>query len=700
MSNANSVTALPDPIPVTRGQGGFSEQSVTTLTQRGMDTESAHRAGMKPALAVADLPEELAANPYAADALPGILIPWRDVTSGEAVWQFRPDAPLDNPDGDPVKYVFGRGVSIPVGLVRQGTDPTGTVLLVEGTFQSIMAARYADPTVTVLSIAGCWNFSHDGIPNALPLVAGRKVVVILDADAASNHQVFSAGMRLKAVGEAEGATEVSFARIPASGSTGLDDMLSNRPPDTRASYLETLIRSAKAKPADRVPEKKKEKKRADTSYRDLNDDLMVAQLATDLLDRFPALVTQEGAVAFYQRGYYASDLDALPRHLFALMGDYHRSGHVETVRQALVALLYDAGRIAPERPSQPLVCVRNGMLDLRTGQLLDHDPGYLALRFIDVDYDPDCPTPLYDAWCEKLGITDQRDDLEEITSLMLDPSATPNRCLFLYGPTRTGKGTWLRMMKAVVGAASTSAVSLHDLADDKFSAAQIYGKALNSAGDLSAREVTDIEKFKLMLGEDPIHANRKYGRQFTFTNQALFAFSANEIPAVNDPGGGFLNKVKPFRFAKSFQGQETPLIEQGMIADELPGILARWVTAWQRLKARGHYLETAPDVVEEFEQATDQVRAFVAEKVVIHQTTATVLPDNQCSTIRDAYRSYKAWADETGRRPLGERNFSKKLKAIRGVVDVRTASTKAAAVNVTVVNGTKPHLSIAKAPIA
>ena len=69
------------------------------------------------------------------------------------------------------------------------------------------------------------------------------------------------------------------------------------------------------------------------------------------------------------------------------------------------------------------------------------------------------------------------------------------------------------------------------------------------AADLSARHVRDLTWFKLMTGEDLVRGNRKYGNDFHFVNQALFAFSANELPTVGKSSRTYVERIKPFRSA-------------------------------------------------------------------------------------------------------------------------------------------------------
>src|SRR5690606_17453600 len=134
--------------------------------------------------------------------------------------------------------------------------------------------------------------------------------------------------------------------------------------------------------------------------------------------------------------------------------------------------------------------------------------------------------------------------------------------------------------------------------------ANLYGKMVNICADLSSAHLTDTSLFKQLTGADTVHANRKYGHQFEFTNTALFAFSANRIPTVNETSSAYLERIKPFSFPHSFAGRENPDLEAALM-EELPGILVRLVEAWRRRKERGGYLPTDADTLRAFETGSD-----------------------------------------------------------------------------------------------
>lgn len=399
----------------------------------------------------------------------------------------------------------------------------------------------------------------------------------------------------------------------------------------------------------------------------------------------PFAITSEGSIAVYRNGVYRPDRVAFKSAAVDLLEHRYRSGHLQTLIDVAEARAFRAGLRIPDHMNQPLLNCANGLVDLRTGELLDHSPEYLMTSQIPVMYDPWAECPTYDQWIKEV-VPDQIDDLEEATATMLDPSRTPTKAVFLNGPSRSGKSTFLRLMQAVVGSPNLSAVTLHKLAIDRFAAANIAGKMLNCAADLSAEHVEDLSTFKMMTGQDPIQGDRKYGQQFSFINRALFAFSANEPPTVSESSRAYMERIKPFRFPNSFAGHEDHSIEERMLAEELPGILARWVRAHQRYRERGGYMPTDGVVQADFEAKSDRARQFLDDACTVWAVSSDgravsegmELPGDRCSTIRDVHAAFQTWAAEQGGRGMGQRSFSARLTSMNDVFNVRGPGRKRA----------------------
>lgn len=606
----------------------------------------------------------------------GILFPWTG-PGADPQYQLKPDRPQQDADGRLAKYVQPKGTRLPFNRLRDD-GPDSPVVIVEGTKQAYAVLSWAPSQYAVYGISGARTWS--GLD--LAWTEDRDVLVLFDGDVTTNRDVYDAAVALREALEIEGARSVAFVRTSARDKDGVDDVLARTDPDRRRSLLSRWLASAKASPG-KAPARK-------AANRFMGKDgLMVRALAEDILNAQPAALTAEGRVALYANGVFSSGaagqggmaiLEAVESRLM----DQHRSTHLTSAEQAVKAALYRSGKILPETTDQPLVNFANGMLDLRTGTLSAHDPAYLSRTQHPVPYDPEAACPVYEAWLREV-IPEQADALEEIAGSMFDPSRTPAKVLFAFGPSHSGKSTFIRLLLALAGPGNSSAVTLHQLSENRFAAANVYGMALNAASDLSSRDVADLSAFKMMTGEDPIQADRKYGQQFTFTSRALFAFSANDLPAVSEASRAYINRIAPFHFNRSFEGREDPGLE-AKIREELPGIARRWVWAYAAYLARGKHLPSAAGVQQLFERRSDRVQDWISANFRTHEVGGGELPevgDDLGTPGIELYARFKLWAEQQGGKPLGRNKLYDRLTSAEGVRRVRVGPRRQQGFNIT-----------------
>jgi putative DNA primase/helicase len=602
----------------------FTEISADKLTACGIPLDRAEALGIHGVLDPADVPEEISRHWVRG---PGMVVDFVQ-PDGSAVPMWRPDTPVPNDDDPehPHKYLAPPDTGGTLNH-RRAAAPGKPTLLVEGTLQALCADVWAPEDWGVVGMFGCWGWSGAD----LTWTEGANVIVFADADVSTNRHVYDAVCGLLDALDAEGAT-ATVARLPATGKDGLDDVLGRRPEGRRTSYLVRVAEAATRRMPKRPP--------LGSQFFEANGSLKVATLATSIMTEHPAALTAEDGIALYADGVYRLDPAALTGAMAKRLGEAHRSTYLESLEQVVRSRLAEQGRVLPVHADEPFLNVANGMVDLRTGTFWPHDPKYLSSVQLPVAWNGCSFCPDYEEWLNSV-CPEQAAELEDAVSAMLDPSRTPPKAVFLYGPSRSGKSTFLRILKAVAGTENTSGVTLHQLSDNRFAAANVYGKTLNAAADLSGRDVEDLSVFKMLTGEDLITADRKFGQIFNFTNRALFAFSANDLPQVSESSRAYSERIKPFRFGHSFAGHEDPAIEDKIMA-ELPGILRRWVKAWQAKNVRGGYLPTADGVREEFETRSDRVRQWMSEELEITETMAAG------STGKELYGWFKIWADANG----------------------------------------------------
>ena len=631
----------------------FTAVSLAKLTAAGIAPEQAGALGITAVTARA----QLAGFPRFLTPLPGMLF---SDPGNAATAVYRPDSPVTGEDGKLAKYVARSGMD--PALVHYRRPAAGKPwLLVEGQLQQRAAALYAPADWGVTGMPGCWGFRGTD----LSMFGGYDVCLVPDADVTTNRDVHDAMTELWGALAMEDTASVALVRLlGAATKDGLDDVLGRRREDDRTAYLERLV----GKALDRMP--RRPAKRKESAFFDETGSLLALTLANKATADHPAaLAGDSGVIALYRDGVFRIDPVAFRSAVSTLLGEDSRPVHVAAVEQVVTGKLFADGTVIPDRVAEPLLNCANGMLNLLTGELLTHDPAYLSRSQSPVPWLPDAVCPRYTAWLEEM-IPGQMDDLEETASQMLDQSRTPSKALFNFGPSRSGKSTFLRILEAIAGVDNVCAVSLHDLSDNKFAAAGVYGKALNTYADLSPKDVKDLALFKMMTGDDTITGEHKYGQRFKFRSSALFAFSANALPHVSEVSAAYTERIKPFRWGKSFAGHENPDVETAIMS-ELPGILVRLVTAWQRKARRGAYLPTDPAVMAEFTQKSDRVAHWVSEYCTVAKADPrTTLPMDRASTITELFKAFSEIQLQDGGSNMGKTTFAEKLRSVPGVVGV------------------------------
>ena len=673
---------------------GLTQVHEAMLREAAISAEVAAEAGVRSARRTADLPPEHRLRGTAV--LPALVFPWNRVNGSPVVTQIRPDEPETGPDGEVRKYLFPTGAG-PVlachpAMRERVLDASAPIVVVEGTKQYLAACTVLRSAAqAAVGIAGCWGWSSQGQPSAdmeeIPW-DDREVFLCFDADVRAKRNVYDAAQALTDILTARGAASVRYVLVPGRGNAGLDDALA--PVRDPVAFMQRIIASAPFS-LGRAPARPRDR----GQFFDQDGSLLAKTLADSLRADVQMATTEMGSVAVYSGGVYLVDRTVLPDMVRDRLTEAFRPGHRATIVEYITLEVGGEDRKLSIRTELPLLNCTNGMLDLRTLELHEHSPAYLSAQQIPVAWDRDAKCPQYEAWLESQAGT-QADDLEEVAGTMLDPTRTPARAIFLYGPSRSGKGTFLRILKAIAGDRNTSTASLHQLCDNKFIAATLYSKMLNTSGDLSAAHVRDVSTFKMLSGEDAVSAENKHEHPFTFTSQALFAFSANNVPTVSENSAAYSNRIKPFRFTASFQGREDPGIEDAMMA-ELPGILVRWVTALQRLRERGEYLPTDDGARREFEASSDRVHRWVIEECQIVTripdkdgpagsyrliSPGQELPAGLGTTKRDLHQMFRDWVNGDGSHAMSYKTFTDRLTCIEGVHEVRLLPNRVRALNV------------------
>jgi putative DNA primase/helicase len=362
---------------------------------------------------------------------------------------------------------------------------------------------------------------------------------------------------------------------------------------------------------------------------------------------------EDGRLYRYRRGVYLPDGE-----LFAsvsvkeiLQGAWRSRHAEETVRN----LKASYPRITDTPPEQWINCA-NGLLNWRTGVLRQHTPDVATTVQLPIPWDPEATCPNIDRFLDQALPADALPLLLEYVGLTLYPGNPFRKALLLLGPSGTGKSKLLSLIAALVGAPNLAAVPIQVLAENRFAAAELFGKLANISGDLDARAIRQTDTFKMVTGGDPIMAERKHGQPFSFRPFCAFLFAANEAPISSDQTDAWFERWLVIPLENKPERPDPHLLGRLTTPAELSGLMARAVASLQALMARGEFAppESVAAANETYRERLDTARGYVNDECVL---------DLDAWTPRAAlYKQYSQWCRDGGRLPVSATNFYDHLR--------------------------------------
>ena len=627
--------------------GDFSDVSAAKLTASGLDVGYAAEIGVRPVASVDDLPVEFASM-IGACPTPGMAFPWTHPATVETVWQYRPDHPVE----EELKYLFAEGQHQPLGLVRAATTDNYRVAIVEGTLQARSFARYAPDNFAVYAIPGCWGWSHN--KNATPdlvVVKDRDVIIFVDADAATNVQVYDGAAELARACLTYGALSAGFGRAPVRGTSGVDDFLGSVAEENRRDVVSNLADQIEQKPAARKPPGKSSKKTiyglaTAAGLPDVNDVFLGTSWADDHRDAF-RWMTQDDTWMSYSAGRWSRCSatvvgSSVMERLNSVAMDYIAAAKredgdkaerlEETGRMLLsnfkrgsvqaTAANYHAIHVSRDELDQhpELFCMANATLDLATGAMREHDPDDLLTVGSDVDYEPGATCPRFDQFlAEVLPDAEVRAYLLRVFAMAMFGRVREHVLPVLVGNGRNGKGTLIKIMNAVFGEMSRT-VEAKALMVTRYEAhteeiARLLGKRLAVAEEPRKGAEWNSARINEWTGGNRLTGAFKGRDSIEFEPSHTLILVTNHRPTEKSgESDAFWARYKEIVFPACFLGRENYTLEPEIVGNELPGVLNRLIEAVRDYNRAGL---AEPAAVTEASQSTqfkaDTVAQFAEE---------------------------------------------------------------------------------------
>jgi putative DNA primase/helicase len=330
---------------------------------------------------------------------------------------------------------------------------------------------------------------------------------------------------------------------------------------------------------------------------------------------------------------------------------------------SMIALARPELPIAPEDlDADPmLLTVKNGTLDLRTGELRASRPEDLITKLAPVEYKPDATAPRFERFLEEIfpGDEELRGFVRRFAGYTLTGS-TDERCLaILHGAGKNGKSTLVELLRYVMGDYARG-TDVETVLAKKYQGVGNDVAALKGARFVSTSEIDRGRRFaeskvKQLTGSDTVTARFLFAEPFDFKPEFKLWISTNNKPEIQGTDNAIWDRIRLIPFGVRFEGESVDLQLPQRLRDEAAGVLAWMVRGCAEWQAEGLGTPAAVTVAtDEYRAEMDTFAAFVADECV-QGPAYSVMVDT-------LYNTYTSWSYDNDEDPLNRRKFNTEMR--------------------------------------
>lgn len=357
------------------------------------------------------------------------------------------------------------------------------------------------------------------------------------------------------------------------------------------------------------------------------EQLKSSEMGKYLLNQYVFVTLRDNTKTYiYDEGVYVSEGESV-RNIIAeecyQVNPNCKNAWVEEVFHYIQAKTLKSRSLFDSNPYE--LVVENGILNIQTMELKQHDPSHYSFIKIPVEYNPNAKPLKFIKFLKECFTVDGKLRLNdyytclEIMGLTLIKHNRFEKAVMFIGSGANGKSTFLDVLTAILGKRNISSRTMSDLSKEKFAKIDLHNKMANIFSDIQGSELYDTGMLKAMITGDFISAEEKYGKPFVFRPYSKLLFSANRFPAISDQSDGFFRRFTIIEWLKVFKGKEKNINLKHDLTEnpeELSGILNLILRAGKLLDKRGHFLHDQPveDVRTKWNEKSEPINTFLDQE--------------------------------------------------------------------------------------
>ena len=332
------------------------------------------------------------------------------------------------------------------------------------------------------------------------------------------------------------------------------------------------------------------------------------------------------------------------------------------------------------------IVVENGVLNVRTKELMPYDPTKFMFAKVPITYDPAATCPKIQKFLREVVHEHDAVLLEEAIGYMLYKSNPLQTIIVLTGQGANGKSVVINLMQAFIGPKNCINIE-PKLLKDRFNMALLHNKLACLSSDISGEKLETLSFIKTIVGGDRITADRKHKSSISFSPYAKFIYSANELPEIMESNRGAFRRWLMIDFRNIFLSQQeidmipvdkrqNIFVKDSFITEkltstkELSGLLNLAITRLNELLARNQWnrKESTEEKMQEMQLRGGSFEYFLTEFTI--SEVGWSIPKDE---MRSRYHEFCALHNMS---PISDKAMRKKIDEHFGHRDMESRITR------------------------
>lgn len=305
--------------------------------------------------------------------------------------------------------------------------------------------------------------------------------------------------------------------------------------------------------------------------------------------------------------------------------------------------------------AKPLcINLSNGIFDLETMTLCEHDIDELHTKMIPIDFVEDATCPKWTAFLDRIfaGDADMIDFIQRAVGYTLTGLVSEEALFFCFGSGSNGKSIFLSVIDMILGGGDGYAIKAKNTliiqqktdGGNSMDVAELKGARFVYCEELPENKRFDESKLKDVTSHDKLKARFLYERNFEFQPSHKLWIYGNHRPVITGKDNGIWRRINLIPFTVTIPDSEKRAPEdlKAEFRAEASGILLWALQGFYKWRHEGglHRPDSIVKASQEYRSEMDTLQAFIDSEII--EDNSSPLPH------KEVYKAYVEWCKNEG----------------------------------------------------